>query len=80
MRREESLIRLAESVAREVAHKHMAISLEPMSSWERRIIHLALQGNGEITTTSEGEEPVRKIVVHPKGHAERRRRPHKRRY
>lgn len=73
MRREASLVRLARSVAREVAGKRTSISLEPMSSWERRIIHMALQSNRSITTTSEGEEPMRKIVVRPTGHSDRRR-------
>ena len=73
VRREESLIHLAESVAREVLHKRAPVSLEPMSSWERRIIHLALQDNRDIMTSSEGEEPLRKIVVYPSGHTERRR-------
>ncbi|MCL2684119.1 MAG: Jag N-terminal domain-containing protein [Synergistaceae bacterium] len=72
-RREESLIHLAESVAREVLHRKTPVSLEPMSSWERRIIHLALQDNRDIMTSSEGEEPLRKIVVYPSGHTERRR-------
>ncbi|MDR0654092.1 MAG: Jag N-terminal domain-containing protein [Synergistaceae bacterium] len=72
-RREESLIHLAESVAREVIHKRVPVSLEPMSSWERRVIHLALQDNREISTSSEGEEPMRKIVVYPSGHSEHRR-------
>ncbi|MDR1884928.1 MAG: KH domain-containing protein [Synergistaceae bacterium] len=80
VRREESLIRLAESVAREVVHKRTAISLEPMSSWERRIIHLALQGNSDISTSSEGEEPMRKIVVYPRGSSEKRRHPRRRRF
>ncbi|MDR1020323.1 MAG: KH domain-containing protein [Synergistaceae bacterium] len=78
VRREESLVRLAESVAREVQHKHSPVSLEPMSSWERRIIHLALQGNPGIRTSSEGEEPLRKIVVYPNGRPEKRRSPHRR--
>ncbi|MDR1650781.1 MAG: KH domain-containing protein [Synergistaceae bacterium] len=72
-RREESLVHLAESVAREVIHRRAPVSLEPMSSWERRIIHMALQDNKEITTSSEGEEPLRRIVVYPSGQSERRR-------
>jgi spoIIIJ-associated protein len=79
-RREESLIRLAESVAREVLHKRTPISLEPMSSWERRIIHMALQGNSGINTSSEGEEPLRKIVVYPSGRSEKRRNFRQRRF
>ncbi|MDR3165838.1 MAG: KH domain-containing protein [Synergistaceae bacterium] len=78
-RREESLIRLAESVAREVIHKRFPVSLEPMSSWERRIIHMALHDNKEINTSSEGEEPLRKIVVYPSGHSEHRRNYRRRR-
>jgi spoIIIJ-associated protein len=80
VRREESLIRLAESVAREVIHKRAPISLEPMTSWERRIIHVALQSNPGINTSSEGEEPLRKIVGYPNGRAEKRRSFRKRRY
>jgi spoIIIJ-associated protein len=71
--REESLIHLAKGVANEVMNKHAPVSLEPMSSWERRIIHLALQDNKEIVTSSEGEEPLRKIVVYPSEHTERNR-------
>jgi spoIIIJ-associated protein len=70
-RREESLIHLAESVAREVARKRAPVTLEPMSSWERRVIHMALQDNRDITTSSEGEEPMRKIVIYPSGQAGR---------
>jgi spoIIIJ-associated protein len=78
VRREESLVRLAESVAREVSHKRSPISLEPMSSWERRIIHVTLQNNAGIRTMSEGEEPLRKIVVYPNGRAEKRKNVHRR--
>jgi spoIIIJ-associated protein len=71
-RREESLIHLAESVAREVVSRRIPVSLEPMSSWERRVIHVALHDHKEVSTFSEGEEPLRKIVVYLNGHSERR--------
>lgn len=73
MRREESLVRLAESVAREVVRKNAPIGLEPMSSWERRIIHVTLQENADVATCSEGEEPLRRIVIQPSHYAEKRR-------
>ncbi len=73
-RREESLIRLAKATAREAAHKGVTIRLEPMSSWERRVIHMALQDSRSVKTSSEGEEPMRKIVIEPTGRPERRRR------
>jgi spoIIIJ-associated protein len=77
--REESLIHLAKGVAREVMRKHAPVSLEPMSSWERRIIHLALQDNKEIVTSSKGEEPLRKIIVYPSEHTAERHRTSRRR-
>lgn len=80
MRREESLKRLSESVAREVARKNAPISLEPMSSWERRIIHVALQENPDVFTCSEGEEPLRRIVIQPSNYTEKRRNHQKRHY
>ena len=39
--------------------------LEPMSPYERRIIHAALMDNTEVKTVSEGHEPARYIVVIP---------------
>ncbi|MGE5272445.1 MAG: RNA-binding cell elongation regulator Jag/EloR [Verrucomicrobiota bacterium] len=42
-----------------------AIALEPMSSIERRIVHLRLQDEQGVTTRSEGEEPYRYVVVEP---------------
>lgn len=73
MRREESLVRLAESVAREVVRKNGPIGLEPMSSWERRIIHVALQENSDVDTCSEGEDPLRRVVIQPSNYVEKRR-------
>ena len=78
VRREESLVRLAESVAREVIRKNAPIGLEPMSSWERRVIHVALQDNADISTCSEGEEPLRRIVIQPSDYVENRRSHHRR--
>lgn len=80
VRREESLVRLAESVAREVIRKNAPIGLEPMSSWERRVIHVALQENADISTCSEGEEPLRRIVIQPSNYVEKRRSSHHRRH
>lgn len=62
-RREKTLIQLAHSLERRVVREGRAITLEPMSPNERRIIHAALQGNDEIQTYSIGEEPNRKVVV-----------------
>ena len=71
LRREQTLTRLAESIARESLRKGTPVSLEPMSSWERRLVHLALKDNKEVETKSIGEEPSRRVLVCPVGHTER---------
>ncbi|WP_333543732.1 R3H domain-containing nucleic acid-binding protein, partial [Cloacibacillus porcorum] len=65
--------RLAESIAREAKHKGSPVSLEPMSSWERRLIHIALRDNKDVETRSIGEEPLRRVLVCPVGAAARGR-------
>ena len=40
--------------------------LEPMSAYERRIIHLALAEHSYVTTQSIGEGEARKVVILPK--------------
>ena len=42
-----------------------AIALEPMSSAERKIVHLYLDPRPEVNTSSEGDEPARHVVVAP---------------
>lgn len=65
-RREETLNNLAFRLADKAKRKGRDVILEPMSPYERRIIHTALQNNKEVFTFSEGEEPYRKIIISPK--------------
>jgi len=65
-RREESLIGLAERVARQVARSRRPIMLEPMPPNERRIVHLTLRGNPDVTTESSGEGANRRVTVQPR--------------
>jgi len=62
-RREETLIALAKKVADEVRQAGMSVSLEPMSAYERRLVHLALKEDPDITTESTGEGEERRIVI-----------------
>ena len=62
-RRKETLENLARNIASKVRKTRRAVSLEPMNPYERRIIHSALQGEKNIATHSEGEEPYRRVVV-----------------
>ena len=65
IRREESLIGLAERVGRQVARNRRAISLEPMPPNERRVVHLTLQNQPDVSTESSGEEPQRRVTITP---------------
>lgn len=62
-KREESLQRLAEKVAGKVLKYKRNMTLEPMNSYERHIIHAALQDYEGVSTFSTGTEPNRRIVV-----------------
>lgn len=62
-RRKETLENLARNVAYKAKKTHRSQSLEPMTAYERRIIHTALQDDDEVTTFSEGEEPYRHVVI-----------------
>lgn len=65
-RREESLVGLAERVGRQVARSRRPIVLEPMPPNERRIVHLTLRSNPDVTTESSGEGAARRITVQPR--------------
>ena len=65
-RREATLVRLARKKAGQVARTGRKISLEPMSPFERRIIHFALQNDQYVTTYSDGEEPNRHVIIDKK--------------
>ncbi len=62
-KREESLQRLAAKVAGKVVKYRRNVTLEPMNSYERHVIHAALQDMPDVTTYSTGTEPNRRIVV-----------------
>ena len=62
-KREKDLQNLAVKIASTVIKTKKSITLEPMSAYERKIIHTKLQENNKIKTYSIGEEPHRKVVV-----------------
>ena len=65
-KRELTLIKLARKMAGQVARTGRKVVLEPMSPFERRIIHSALQNDKLVTTYSEGEEPNRHVIIDKK--------------
>ncbi|MFC4387780.1 RNA-binding cell elongation regulator Jag/EloR [Gracilibacillus marinus] len=64
-RRKETLIQLANRLADRAIQTNRFVKIEPMPSYERKIIHTALQHNKKITTDSEGTEPNRYVVIKP---------------
>ena len=62
-KREKDLQNLASKIAGTVIKTKKSITLEPMSAYERKIIHTKLQENDKVKTYSIGEEPYRKVVV-----------------
>lgn len=65
-RRTETLTQLAHRLAQKAIKTGMKVTLEPMPSYERKVIHTALMDNDEVKTYSEGVEPNRHIVISPK--------------
>ncbi len=62
-RRRDSLQRLALYLAEQVKSRRRAITMEPMPADERRIVHLTLADNPDVTTQSMGEGENRKVVI-----------------
>ena len=62
-KREESLVRLAEKMAAKAVKYKRSMALEPMNSYERHVIHTALQNYEGVSTASTGVEPNRRVVV-----------------
>ena len=62
-KREQSLVRYARKVAREVAKTRRTKKLDYMNPYERRIVHSALQNDKYVITYSEGTDPYRRLVI-----------------
>lgn len=65
-RRKKTLTALATKLGKSALAGKKEIALEPMNSYERRIIHFALQDSEDCTTRSEGEGKDRHVVIVPK--------------
>lgn len=65
-KREKSLEELADKFSKTVFRTGKSITLEPMTAYERKIIHNRLQSSDKVKTYSIGEEPYRKVVISKK--------------
>jgi spoIIIJ-associated protein len=66
-RRCEGLRELARKLAEQVKARKIPFTMEPMSPFERRVVHLALADHPHVTTESTGLGEGRKVVILPRG-------------
>jgi spoIIIJ-associated protein len=64
-RHQEALTQLALKSGEKAKKSGKPITLNPMNPHDRRIVHLALQGDKEVKTMSRGEGLYKKVVVYP---------------
>ena len=64
-KRKAALGRFVEGVAADVRESGVAKALEPMHAADRKVVHDTVNGLDGVTTTSEGEEPRRRVVISP---------------
>lgn len=65
-KREEQLKRMALGAAQKVKFSNESVAMPYLNAAERRIVHLALSNNPDVTTRSEGEGKERRLIVEPK--------------
>lgn len=62
-KREKTLEALAKRLGNQVARSGRSVTLEPMAPYERRIIHATIQNIENVSSSSVGEEPRRRVVI-----------------
>lgn len=62
-RREKALVKLAENLAARVLRTGKKIELEPMTPYERKVIHMTIEGIKGVKSWSEGEDTFRHLIV-----------------
>ncbi len=66
LKHQKNIEHIAKKVAKEVATTKIEAKLDPMNSYERRIVHSILSDNDKVYTESIGEEPNRAVVIKPR--------------
>lgn len=65
-RRREKIEDMARRTADCAVRQGKSVKLRPMTSYERRLVHVALRDDRRVVTASEGDEPARAVVIAPK--------------
>jgi spoIIIJ-associated protein len=63
--KDQSVIEQARTAADEALSQHRAVVMKPMSTYERRLVHLEISKNSKVLTESMGEGEERKVIVKP---------------
>ncbi len=63
--KEDDLAQKAKNMAEQVIAENKPMELEPMPAWQRRVIHLAIEGIKGVTSESQGEGVDRHLVIKP---------------
>ena len=74
-KRIDKLQTLAKNLEAKAMRTNRPVKLEPMNSFERRIIHSTLQASENVTTLSEGTSPNRYVVITPKSYSPSAKKP-----
>ena len=61
--KKESLIKLAETMADQVSYSKNSVALRPMSSYERKIIHMEISSKKNLATESTGDDLMRRVII-----------------
>jgi len=69
-KREQALASLARRMAQKAARRGQPVTLEPMTPYERRIIHMTLRDEDEVYTQSTGEGNRRRVRIYPREYAD----------
>ncbi|MCK5413651.1 MAG: hypothetical protein KAI57_04765 [Candidatus Pacebacteria bacterium] len=59
----ESLIKLADTIANQVLYNKNSVALRPMSSYERKVIHMEISNRENLETESVGDDLNRRVVI-----------------
>jgi spoIIIJ-associated protein len=65
-RRSDRLLQVAQRAASDVVRTGRAVRLQPMTSAERKVIHVHLKDHPDVETESDGVEPNRRVVILPR--------------
>jgi len=65
-RRRQKIEDMARRAADRASRQHVPVRMRPMTAYERRVVHVALRDDRRVTTSSEGADPYRQVVISPK--------------